>query len=155
APNRFLPLVHDDVVTSLAVLPTGPAWIGTSDALLEVSLPDAQPPIERRYLANVSVRALHADASGTLWVATERNVLKIAPGRQPIAIHTSETLQQVDTMTSHPRLGLFVSDRNRGLLRWNQSDGFTNVVLPGSLAKARVITMYADSRARLWIAFAS
>src|SRR5262249_48314694 len=77
------------------------------------------------------------------------------PGKQPIAIRASEALQQVDTITSHPSRGLFVSDRNRGLLRWNQAQGFTNIALPGSLAKARVITMYADSRARLWIAFAS
>jgi len=122
---------------------------------LEVEVPDAQLPIERRYLANVSVRALHADASGTLWVATQRNILKITRGRQPSAVRTSEELQEVDSITSHPRRGLFVSDRTHGLLRWDESQGFTSVALPGPLRQARIITMYADSHARVWIAFAS
>ena len=155
APNTFLPLVHDDVVTSLAAMPSGPVWVGTSDALLEVSTPDAHPPVERRYLTDVSVRALHADASGTLWVATQRNILKISPGRPPVAVRTSDVLQQVDTITSHPRRGLFVSDRSHGLLRWNEAQGFTNIALPDSLRRARISTMYADSQARVWIAFAN
>ncbi len=154
-PNRFRPLLHDDVVTALAVMPTGGVWVGTSDALWQVSAPDAHPTIERRLMTSVSIRALHVDIHGTLWVATQRNLLRMAPGQPPALVRGSEVLQQVDTMTSDPRRGLFVSDRDRGLLHWDGSGSFQNVALPASLRGSRITTSFADSRARIWVAFAS
>jgi signal transduction histidine kinase/ligand-binding sensor domain-containing protein len=155
-PNRFLPLVRDGVVTTLAVTPEGRAWVGMSDALIEMTTPDHGPPAERRFLSGVSIRALHADASGTLWVATQQKLLRIALGRSTAAaVRNSETLHEIDTITSPAHGGLFLADRSQGLLRWTESRGFEPVRLPSPVHGVRVVTVYADRLERLWIVFAT
>jgi signal transduction histidine kinase/ligand-binding sensor domain-containing protein len=155
-PNKFLPFIRDGVVTTLAVTPGGHAWVGTSDALIEMTAPDRRPPAERHFLSGVPIRALHTDASGTLWVATPEKLLRI-PAGQPTAsvVRNSETLHEIDTITSPLRGGLFLADRSQGLLHWTESKGFEPVQLPSAVQGVRVVTVYADRRERLWIVFAT
>jgi signal transduction histidine kinase len=121
-----------------------------------MTAPDQRPPAERRVLSGVSIRALHADASGTLWVATQQRLLRIPVGQSTAAaIRNSETLREIDTITSPPHGGLFLADRSQGLLRWTESRSFEPVRLPSAAQGIRVVTVYADRRERLWIVFAT
>lgn len=152
-PHKVLPFIHEAIVNALAMSGPGTVWIGTSDGLFEVPDPDRHPLVEQHRFSGFSVRAMHTDSQGALWIATERQLLRL-PSRQagpPLVVKGSEQLRQVDSITSHPLLGVLVSDADRGLLRWNGHDGFSAVALPTDVQGARILTTYADTRGRIWI----
>jgi len=156
SPQSFSQLTPAGTVRALAVMPSGRVWVGTSDALIEVVDPDRHPLRAQPRLTGVSVRALHVDPQGTLWVATDRSLLRLVAGASSAAIvRGSERFRQLDSITSHPRLGVLVSDIDQGLLRWTQANGFEPVMVPREVQGSRILTTYADSRGRVWIAFAS
>jgi signal transduction histidine kinase/ligand-binding sensor domain-containing protein len=155
-PHKVLPFTHEAIVNALAVSGAGMAWIGTSDGLSEVADPDRDPLREVHRLRGFSVRALHIDSQGTLWVATERNLFRVPADQSgsPVTLPGSEQLRQVDSITSHPRLGVLVSDADRGLLRWNGRDGFDAVTLPAEVRGMRILTTYTDRSGHVWVSFA-
>jgi signal transduction histidine kinase/ligand-binding sensor domain-containing protein len=154
-PQKFIPVPQESSVTVLTVSPKGHVWIGTSDALIDVATPDRYPLTERRSLDGMSIRALHVDSQGGLWVGTERELLRLPAGRERFEpVGGSQTLRQVDSITSHPRGGVVIADASHGLLHWTEQDGLRPILLQNELMGTRFITAYTDSRKRVWLASA-
>ncbi len=154
-PQKFIPVPQESSVTALTMSQKGRVWIGTSDALIDVPAPGRFPLIERRYLAGESIRALHVDSQGGLWVGTERELLRLAAGREQFEpVGGSRGLRQVDSITSHPRGGVLIADADYGLLHWTERNGVRPIVLPSEVTGTRFITAYTDSRKRVWLASA-
>src|SRR4029077_7349077 len=81
---------------------------------------------------------------------------RVAGGQSPaMTVRNSETLREIDTITSLPNGGLYLADRSQGLLHWTELRGFQPVRLPAPVQGVRGGTVYADRRERLWIVFAT
>jgi signal transduction histidine kinase/ligand-binding sensor domain-containing protein len=155
-PQKFIQVPQESSVTALTMSPRGRVWIGTSDALIDVSAPDQQPLLERRLLVGESIRALHADAQGSLWVGTERDLLLLPAGRERFErVAGDKRLRQVDSITSHPQGGVLIADADHGLLHWTEQDGLRVIALASDQAGTRFITAYTDQRKRVWLVSAA
>jgi signal transduction histidine kinase/ligand-binding sensor domain-containing protein len=155
-PQKFIQVPQESSVTALTMSPKGRVWIGTSDALIDVSAPDQQPLLKRRLLVGESIRALHADAQGSLWVGTERDLLRLPAGRERFeSVAGSKTLRQVDSITAHPQGGVLIADADHGLLHWTEQNGLRPITLASDQAGTRFITAYTDQRKRVWLASAA
>jgi len=151
--QEFVPIRLSGTVTAVVTSDEQHVWVGTSDALIDLPAARRLPPVQHRHLVGESIRALHVDAQGTIWVATERQVLRKLRGRNvfdPVA--GTSVLRHVDSITSHPRGGVLIVDAERGLQRWSEDDGLQPGALPSEHAGIRFLTAYADSRQRLWLA---
>ena len=153
-PQKFMPVPLESSVTALLASPDDRVWVGTSDALIDVPVAPGVPRIERRHLIGESIRALHADRQGSVWVGTEQHLLRLSPGRERFEPVAGEALRHVDSITSHPQEGVLIADAERGLLVWSERAGLRPLDLPGELAGVRFVTVFADSRKRVWLASA-
>jgi signal transduction histidine kinase/ligand-binding sensor domain-containing protein len=155
-PQKFIPVTLESSVTALIASPDQRVWVGTSDALLDMPAPWRFPLIRHRHLAGESIRALHVDLQGSIWVATERQLLRKRKGREGFEpVSGSHVLRHVDSIASHPQGGVLLADGDRGLLKWSERAGLQPVVLPHELAGIRFVTAYTDSRKRVWLASAT
>ena len=155
-PQKFIPVALESSVTAMLAFPDDRVWVGTSDALIDIPVAPGLPRIERRHLIGESIRALHADRQGSVWVGTEQHLLRLPSGRdrfEPVA--GSQILRHVDSITSHPREGVLIADAERGLLVWSERAGLHPLDLSSELAGVRFVTAFADSRKRVWLASAT
>jgi ligand-binding sensor domain-containing protein len=155
-PQKFIPVTLEGSVTALIASPEQRVWVGTSDALIDMPAPWRFPLVQHRHLVGESIRALHLDAQGSIWAATERQLLRKRKGRDSFeAVPGGDVLRHVDSITSDPQGGVLLADGERGLLKWSERAGLQPVVLPRELAGTRFVTAYADSRKRVWLASAA
>lgn len=129
-------------------------WVGTVDELLQLHTGGRRPQLEHFGLGGGRLRALHADRSGTLWVATDRGPSRLQGNRLvPLAVQPGELVPKaIDTMTSDGAGGVWLFDAERGLLHWSH-DRFDRPALPAALQRAGVEATLTDSRGRVWMAF--
>jgi signal transduction histidine kinase/ligand-binding sensor domain-containing protein len=155
-PQKFIPVTLESSVTALIASPEQRLWVGTSDALIDMPAPWRFPLVQHRHLVGESIRALHVDGQGSIWVATERQLLRKRKGRDRFEpIPGGDVLRHVDSIASHPQGGVLLADGDRGLLKWSERGGVQPVVLPRELASIRFVTAYTDSRKRVWLASAA
>ncbi|MEQ1730357.1 MAG: two-component regulator propeller domain-containing protein, partial [Vicinamibacterales bacterium] len=153
SPNPMVRLTDLGVTTAVATTADGHIWVGTFDGLVELTASGTGLRERRRYLAGSRVRALHADDAGRLWVATEHGVLcldrthatvtPVAGGAVP--------LKQVDSITSTRNGIVWLTDTERGLLRWDGA-GVKPVNLPFDVRENPVNALHADRSGRIWLA---
>lgn len=131
-------------------------WVGTVDELLNMPTGNGRAQTTHYRLSGARLRALHADAAGVLWVATDRGLSRFVDGQlTPLPLPPSEQMPRlVDTITSDAGGGIWVYDGERGLLHWH--DGrFETPDLPEPLLRARVDATLTDSRGRAWFTFST
>src|SRR5690606_26712904 len=132
----------------MAVQPSGnTVWVGTSAGLLAV---DASGRPYRRLLEGSPIRTLHVDRPGTVWAATQRNLVGISS--DGVRVLESDELRQIDAITTDPAGGLFVYDAERRLLRWTPAEGFTLNHVPDALRQSPIIAMHTASDGRVYFA---
>jgi signal transduction histidine kinase/ligand-binding sensor domain-containing protein len=151
-PRRITQLVDLGLVNGVEETPDGRIWLGTTRGLIQVERFDRDAR-ELRPMGQARVRALHADRQGTLWAATDTNLLRFAGGRSTVLpLPADPPLNKIESIASDDRDGLWLYDLDVGLHRWR--DGrLERIPLPPDLARERVSTMQTDSAGRVWIMF--
>jgi signal transduction histidine kinase/ligand-binding sensor domain-containing protein len=142
------------LVEGVEAMPDGAIWVATVEELLRFADPSVELPTDRIVLRGAKLRAMHADASGTLWVATEDYVGRVVNGRiDPDRALGDGLPREIDSMTSDGRGGLWLHDEHLGFFRWTHGH-VERAVFPADLQGTRVIATYTDRTGRVWIAFA-
>ncbi|MBI3492623.1 MAG: ATP-binding protein [Acidobacteria bacterium] len=99
--------------------------------------------------------ALHVDERGTLWVATDRDLMRLVDGHLAVVpLARKQQPHQVESITSDFQGGVWLYDSEAGLLRWNGKQP-RPVHLPAEVRQNRVSVTYTDSNGRVWVGFAS
>ena len=95
---------------------------------------------------------MHADHTGALWVATDRELLKVVDGHSSV-VPLPEPPDQVTAIASDRKGGLWIADRARGVFRWPRG-ALTAVPVPPSLSGVEVLCSLAVRNGDVWFAFA-
>lgn len=144
-PQKMTHLLTPDLVTGLEPAPDATIWAGTADALVRIT----QTGEEVQRLPGVRPRAMHVDAQGTLWVATDESVVRMTAGARAPEVVISG-LRHVRSMTSDFEGRLWLFDSDRGLVRW-QGRRLDPVSLPHGFEDSRVTLMFTSSDGTVWM----
>jgi signal transduction histidine kinase/ligand-binding sensor domain-containing protein len=152
-PHKVAQVTDLGLVRGVQVSPAGDVWIGTVDAVVKIPRGDLFQPRSAVGLANATLRAMHVDERGSLWVATNDGLYLVGSDRRsvvPIAGHHQP--RQINAIASDFGGGLWLADSEAGLLRWN-GGRTTRLPLPADLARAAIVAMAPDRHGRLWVMF--
>jgi signal transduction histidine kinase/ligand-binding sensor domain-containing protein len=146
-PRRISQMIDLGIVRGLAVSSSG-VWVGTVDGLVQFTADGARA---REWKASgARVTAMYADAQETIWVATDRQLLRLTDGKpSPVALSTS--LNQIESITSDGGHGIWLYDVERGLLHW-QDGRVTPLDSAIDFHQVRVTFAYTDRSGRVWCA---
>lgn len=150
SPRRLTPITDLGVVRAVEVEDDATAWVATADGLIRLSDRGRISFGSRDGLPSGNIRALHRDAAGVLWVATDAGVARRVNGR----FHTIPGLpnsMQVASLASDGRGTLWIRDVNLGLLRWTPEDVRAYNPSP-TLPHTSVDLVAADRSGRIWLA---
>jgi signal transduction histidine kinase/predicted DCC family thiol-disulfide oxidoreductase YuxK len=122
-------------------------WVASTDELIH--LPEST--VESRLLRHRfdgTISTIHADSKGTIWVGTSRGVFRVTVqvGRD-ISIAHVLPLGRVNSITSDLDGGIWLSDQDFGLVRW---DG--NRLLPMPNLPRPILAIDRDAAGNIWAA---
>lgn len=149
-PRRVSQLTDQGFVTGIEMTPDHHVWVGTDDALIRFSPGDSESPSLRVPLG-ATLRTMHADARGTIWIATDRWLARMPAGTTAPQVIPGGNA--IDLIASDSNGGAWLYDQSQQLLRWSHG-AVTAVDLPPAVAEARIKVLYTDRRGRLWAALA-
>lgn len=152
-PHKMTPVLNLGLVSSVDATPDGRVWVGTADALIEFPQGDVRLRRDPDPLDGAPLAAMHADERGTLWVATNRKLLRIVDGRSRAIPLVGDAPRQIRSMTSDFADGLWLYDLEQGLRRWN-GERFLAVTLPQEVRQVEVVSSYSDRDRRAWFGLA-
>lgn len=151
-PHRMTPITDVGVVSAVDATTDGRVWVGSAadvmwfrDGRLDqrsAPLPLPEPPLA----------AMHADEHGTLWVATARQLFRVAGDSLRRVPLTGGAVAELTDITSDARGGLWLHDSQHGLFRWRDGH-LTPGPLPPALDRATLLASYTDSTGRAWFSF--
>ena len=95
---------------------------------------------------------MHADDRGVLWVATGRELLRVAGGQATTVSLGPVSLNQITDITADGDGGVWLHDAERGLQRWNRGR-LSAAPLPHELKRTALLASYTDRSGRAWLAF--
>jgi signal transduction histidine kinase/ligand-binding sensor domain-containing protein len=150
-PYKATQITDIGLVTGIDWTSNGTLWVGTADELLEFPAGDLVNPHHHALPGASTLRLIHADSNDTLWVATESSLWRFTDGRfVSIRLSPSSAVpRQLEAMTSDGQGGLWLSDAEKGLLRWSRG-ALTPV--PLSSDETHVLATLTDSGNRAWFA---
>jgi signal transduction histidine kinase/ligand-binding sensor domain-containing protein len=137
--------LNRDGVRTAAVAADGSIWIATTQALNR--LVDGS----RQSFALSQTRALHADRSGGMWVATDQIVGRYAMGRLTRERIPDIQASQVNDLTT-TAAALWLCTAFRGVLSWDGKT-LTSHRQPGESGR-QCASILADRQDRVWAGFA-
>jgi signal transduction histidine kinase len=131
------------LVRAVTVTPDDVTWVGSATGLFRIRPGGLQPELQLKS----SVYALHVDASGTLWVATDAGVKRLQGSRwSPIDVPLDRTV----AMTSDSRGDLWLCDQVKGVFRWHK--GELTPVPSGAMGGRTAFGILADRHDHVWVA---
>jgi len=144
--------LSNDYIFSVAETPDGSIWAGTPSGLNQLT-PAGQviQYHEPEGLPSRSVRALHCDRSGTLWVGTDSGAARLVKGKfEPFSPGPRWDATFVQAFAEAPDGTLWMGSDGRGIARfvngtfeaWTDRDG-----LPDS----HILAMHVDREGSVWI----
>lgn len=136
--------LNKDGVRTAAVAPDGSIWIATTQALNRVA------GGTRKSFAVSQPRALHADRSGTMWVATDEAIGRHIMGRLVKERIPDVQASRVNGLTSTAD-ALWLCTAFRGVLSWKDNT-LASYRQPGESAR-QCSSILADRQDRVWAGF--
>jgi signal transduction histidine kinase/ligand-binding sensor domain-containing protein len=137
--------LNKDGVRTAAVAADGSIWIATTQALNRLA------GSSRQSFAVSQTRALHADRSGAMWVATDEFVGRYVTGRFVKERIQDVKASRVNGLTTTPD-ALWICSASRGVLSWN-GNTLVSHRRPGESGQCSSI--FADRLHRVWAGFSS
>ena len=154
APPKVTPVTTLGLVYGVQTTPDGSVWVTTPDRVFRANETAFDAETRTGFLTELrqpGVRTLRADERGVLWVATSSSLVRFANDRRVYALPLSAKLNRINSIDSDRLGGLWISDRDRGVFRWNPAR--PDVVEPlAALGDARLSTMVTSADGRLWFA---
>ena len=144
-PRKISQMIDLGIVRGLAVTSSG-VWVGTVDGLVQF----AADGIRTREWkpSGARVTALYADPAETIWVATDRQLLRLVDGK-PSTVPLATPLGQIETITSDGARGIWLFDVERGLMHWK--DGrVVPLTAPVDFRQVRVMSAYTARAGGAW-----
>ncbi len=151
-PHKMTPITNLGLVSAVDGTSDGQIWVGSVDAIVpfaDGTIASRRPPIPLRH---PPLAAMHADDRGVLWVATGRELLRVAGGRVTTVSLSPVSLNQITDITSDGDGGVWLHDAERGLQRWNRGR-LSPAPLPHDLRQTALLASYTDRSGRAWLAF--
>lgn len=145
--NKLIPLQRLGVVRVVQADTEG-VWVGTSTGLIRFE--GTERRTYTRELPSPFVSALHLDARGALWIATDVGIVVRRNGAfQPVPLPGIAQLNRIYSMAADDDGQLWLADFNRGLFRAGPA-GIEPVDLP-NLDHRAVLSVHPDLERRLWL----
>ena len=138
--------LNKDGVRTATVAADGSIWIATTQALNRLTTGS------RQSFAVSQTRALHADRSGTMWVATDEMVGRHVMGRFIKERIPDIQASRVNGLTTTPD-ALWLCTASRGVLSWN-GNTLVSYRQPGE-SGGQCSSILADRQDRVWTGFTS
>ena len=140
--------LNKDGVRTVAVAADGSIWIAATQALNRLA------GGTRQSFAVSQTRALHADRTGAMWVATDEFVGRYAPGRSGLIKERIPDIQtiRVNGLTTTAD-ALWLCTASRGVLSWNGS-ALVSYRQSGQ-SGGQCSSILADRQDRVWAGFSS
>ena len=145
-PQFLEPLVVDGLVGAVEPAADG-VWVGTTQGLMRFTDVQGEWRGEGAGVDGLDVRALHRDATGTLWIGTDRDIRRLYNG-DVASVHREPSMRAVRSITSNG-LSTWVGDGDR-LFRFDR--GVAAPDDPRADGDRGIVKAYADSRGNLWTA---
>ena len=146
---RVTPVTNLGPIEAVEATADGRVWAATADELLTFTHASRGA---RRVLAGKRIRAMRADRHGTLWVATDAGLLRLSDEeRWYRPANGSSILNRISAIEPDGRGGLWIANREGGVLRWNPRQPKVFEPVP-ALANVRMSLIYGDRQGRLWFA---
>jgi signal transduction histidine kinase/ligand-binding sensor domain-containing protein len=143
--------MRERLVRAVTIADDGAVWIGTSNGLDRLTATGVRTYSVADGLPSASIRALHNDARGRLWVATSDGVVRVNRDRFVPLRGGDRALSQALAMGTDRRGDIWVGDLSAGLLRLH--DGAATVVEDAQRGRKPPFTVYADPHGRIWAGF--
>lgn len=153
-PHKITPVMNLGVMSGVEETREGSVWVGTADALIEFPAGEIEPRREVQDFKGVPPSAMHADQLGALWVATERELLRVFGGRSTVVPLPGRHLQRINSITSDLKKRLWLADREQGVFRWSEHR-LDRLELPTQVQNVQVMCSLGDRSGRVWLLFAN
>src|SRR5262249_54454702 len=125
----------------------------TADSVIRFPSPNERHG-SRQEIRHAGIRTLRVDEHGALWVATSSGLIRFLGGQHTFPLPHDAALNRINSIASDWHGGLWVSDRDQGLFKWNPEH--PSAIEPvRELAQTRISALYTDSHGRLWFASTS
>ena len=153
--RKMTPVVNLGLVTTIEATGDSGVWVGTGDAVIRLS-PGATEWKQDRLANPVApyVRALHRDGHGALWIGANQGLFKMTGRRvEKISLAGVGLTPPIVRITSDAHDRVWFSNGSQ-LIMW---DGLraAPVPIPPEVAVEPISLIFHDSKALLWVAFAS
>ncbi len=137
-------------VRAVAASSDGSVWVGTADGLYRFAGTARTRFDQRHGLPSASILTIHAGNGSQVWVATTRGVAALTNGRfSSLPLQQGVSLNHVSLMTMDSSGGLWLSDSDAGLFRWD-TDKLIHVSHPEERFAS---SLFSDGQGRVWIGF--
>ena len=151
--HKITGVAHLGLATGLDITRDGHVWVGTADGVIRLAEHGGTWQRDAQYFRGSETRAMHVDANGTVWLATEGGLFQIVNGSsRRVPDDVAGGLQRISALTSDSSGAVWLYDTDRGLVRWKKGH-VDPVALPPEIQHTRVSTMYTDRTGRTWIGF--
>src|SRR5580765_1066351 len=141
------------LVTGLEAAPDGSIWAATADGVLHLSEVGGEWKPTQTFFRGLGTRSIYADEKGTLWIATDTGLWRLpasATAGSPTLV--TPALRRVVGMTSDTAGGLWLTDLDGGVRRWNNGR-IDTVTPPPEFQHLRAGPSYTDRDGRVWLGF--
>jgi signal transduction histidine kinase/ligand-binding sensor domain-containing protein len=144
-PRKISQMIDLGIVRGLAGTSSG-VWVGTVDGLVQFT--DDGARAREWKPAGARVTALYADRQEMIWVATDRQLVRLVGGKAS-AVSLPIPLSQIETITSDGGRGIWLYDVDRGLMHWKDAS-LASLDATVDFHKVRVTSAYTDRSNRAW-----
>ncbi|QIB52328.1 sensor histidine kinase [Pseudomonas sp. OIL-1] len=137
------------VIYGMAEDQQGQVWVAADDGLARHDGTAWQPFGEDAGFTERHARAVHVDADGSVWAASEEQLFALPPGASkfiPIAVKS----QSISKITSSPTGDIWITDRARGqLLRLKKTDSPEYEI--EEIPSSRTVSIVIDEHGDAWL----
>lgn len=137
------------VIYSMAEDPLGQVWAAADDGLARHDGTDWHPVGKEAGFAERHARAVHVDADGHVWAASEEQLFMLPPGASaflPVAIKS----QSISKITSSPAGDIWITDRASDHLLRLKKTGHATVRIE-KMAAPRSVSIVLDEQGGAWL----
>lgn len=152
-PHKMTPVMNLGVIGGIEETPEGSVWLGAVDALIQFEPTRVEPRRAPHAFHGALPSAMHADRAGTLWVATNGELLRIVDGSSSVIRLPEGPLDQISAITSDAQGGIWLADRERGIFRWHNGR-LKQLALPADLSRVQVLCSLGAQNGEVWLSFA-